>query len=210
MIEYPVKVLVDAGVKDIVLVTGGNKPGSFLELFKDGKSFGINKLYYTYQEGNGGIADALYLAEPFMRKGEDCVVVLGDNYFELGIKSQMAKWKARDKKTVGSMCLVRETEDPWSFGIAQIEEGKVISIEEKPDNPKSNLAILGCYFFDEKVWSYLYNNINFSSRGEKEITSVLEKYMDVDALSCSDYDAFWSDMGTFENLMVVSNRVSKG
>lgn len=209
MIEYPVKTLVSAGVKDIILITGGSKPGSFLELFKNGKDFGINKLYYTYQEGNGGIADALSLAEPFMRKGEDCVVILGDNYFESGIISQMAKWKTRDKKTVGSICLVKETDDPWSFGIVQIEEGKIISIEEKPESPKTNLAILGCYFFDEKVWGYLYDNINFSSRGEKEVTSVLEKYMNINMLSYLDYDSFWSDMGTFENLMVVSNRVSK-
>ncbi len=204
MIEYPLKTLVDLGVKDIILITGGNRPGMFLELLKNGKSHGISRLYYTYQEGSGGIADALKLAEPFMTRKEKCVVILGDNYFEGDMGKQYRYWKRSANN--GSCVLLKEVEKPWDFGVAEVEDGKVVSLEEKPTNPKSNLAVLGFYMFDHKLWDYI-NKISPSDRGELEITDVLKFYMNSDDLSYTIYEDFWSDMGTFESRGEVANRI---
>jgi len=207
MIEYPIRTLVDAGIKDIILITGGNKPGAFLELLKNGKDHGIDRLYYTYQEGSGGIADALKLAEQFMEGSEPCVVILGDNYFEKSIKQQLVWWNL-NRRCRGAGILVRQTSTPWHFGIAEVENGKVISIEEKPSNPKSDLAILGCYFFDYRIWEIL-PELQQSSRGELEITDALKVYMLNDELTPFNYFDYWSDMGTFETWTEVSQRVAR-
>ena len=206
MIEYPLKTLVDLGIKDIILITGGNRPGMFLELLKNGKSHGISRLYYTYQEGSGGIADALKLAEPFMTRKEKCVVILGDNYFEGDMSKQYRHWKRSANN--GSCVLLKEVEKPWDFGVAEVEDGKVVSLEEKPTNPKSNLAVLGFYMFDHKLWDYI-NKISPSGRGELEITDVLKFYMNSDDLSYTIYEDFWSDMGTFESRGEVASRIFK-
>jgi glucose-1-phosphate thymidylyltransferase len=205
MIEYPLKTLVNLGIKDIILITGGQRPGTFLELLKNGKQHGVSRLYYTYQEGSGGIADALKLASPFMTRKEKCVVILGDNYFEgTGIKKQFNRWKSGSG--IGSCVMLKEVEQPWHFGVAEVEDKRVVSIEEKPDDPKSNLAILGLYMFDYKLWEYI-NKISPSQRGELEITDVLKFYMEDNDLSYTVYNDFWSDMGTFESRAAVSNRI---
>lgn len=206
MIEYPIDTLVRAGIKDIVLVTGGNRPGAFLELLKNGAGKGVSRLYYTYQEGNAGIADALKLAKPFIGSGERCVVILGDNYFEDGIISQLTDWFDSKKACAG--ILVKEVDKPWDFGIAEFnEKGQVISIEEKPNNPKSSSAILGCYFFDYSLWKKI-EDIKPSTRGEFEITDILKIYMKERNFRYYKYSGFWSDMGTFDNWMNVSKRVA--
>lgn len=205
MIEYPVQTLVDAGVKDIILITGGQRPGAFLELFKNGKEHGIRKLHYAYQEGSGGIADALMLARPFLGPKEDCIVILGDNYFEDGIKAQVTEWK--DSQT-GAGCVLAETDTPWHFGIAEVSGFDVISIEEKPSKPKSDLAILGCYYFDHHVWKIL-PKMKPSERGELEITDVLREYMNMNSLNYVEYSGYWSDMGTFLTWTEVSQRVAE-
>jgi glucose-1-phosphate thymidylyltransferase len=200
MIEYPVQSLLNIGIDEIILITGGNRPGAFLELFKNGKSHNIKHLYYTYQEGSGGIADALSLAAPFVTPDEDCVVILGDNYFEDSIQS------VTKGATKGARCLIQHTDRAWDFGIATIKQGKIIDMVEKPTDINIGLAILGCYWFDYQVWE-MFQNITPSARGELEITDILRQYMEQDELSYRKYPGYWSDMGTFESWAEVSARV---
>ena len=205
MVEYPIECLVNAGITDIILVTGGQSPGKFLEYLKNGKSRGVNRLYYTYQDGNKGIADALKLAKPFINQREGCVVILGDNYFEAGISAQYQDWV--DRGSVGANVLLKTVDKPWDFGIADTdEEGKIIDVEEKPRDPKSDKAILGCYMFDFSVWKYI-DRVQPSRRDELEITDVLTFYMNDNQLYHSTYEGFWMDMGTFENWSKVSTRI---
>jgi glucose-1-phosphate thymidylyltransferase len=212
MVEYPLKTLVDAGISDIVLITGGKRPGAFLELLRSGRDHKISRLYYTYQEGNGGIADALKLAQPFIEETlfspepEPCVVILGDNYFEDGIRHQLAEWECRTARH-GAGILLRKTDTPWYFGIAEVSGTEVLSIDEKPSQPKSDLAILGCYFFDATIWQRL-ECVEPSVRGELEITDVLKMYMTDGYLTHYPYTGYWSDMGTFDSWMEVSNRLA--
>jgi glucose-1-phosphate thymidylyltransferase len=203
MIEYPIKTLVDAGIKDIILVTGGKRPGAFLELLKNGKDYNANRIYYTYQDGNGGISDALKLAEPFLEPGESCIVILGDNYFEDNIAKNIEEWNGS-----GASVFLKHVEDTSGFGIAEIQGNKIVSIEEKPVKPKSNLAILGLYMFDHNVWRYI-KQIKPSIRAELEITDVLKIYMKDNNLSYTFYNKFWSDMGIFQTWVDVSIRMAK-
>ena len=204
MIEYPLQTLVDLGIRDIILITGGHRPGTFLELLKNGKNHGVSRLYYTYQEGSGGIADALKLAEPFMNKGEKCVVILGDNYFEGNMEKQYQHWISEGEN--GACVLLKKVDKPWDFGVAEVENMKVVTLEEKPQDPKSDLAVLGFYMFDHKLWNYI-DRISPSNRGELEITDVLEFYMKNNDLCYTMYENYWSDMGTFESRGEVANRI---
>jgi len=203
MVEFPLRTLIDAGIDDIILITGGQRPGKFLEIFKNGKSIGANRLYYTYQEGEGGIADALKMARPFMRSNESCAVILGDNYFEDGILPQYKTWNRK-----GAQVFLKEVDALHSpyYGIAETEGSKIIGIEEKPPKPKTNLAIVGCYLFDHTLWDKL-ENVKPSVRNELEITDVLKFYMEEDKLGYSSYEGYWKDMGTFDTWMEVSKRV---
>jgi glucose-1-phosphate thymidylyltransferase len=203
MVEFPLRTLIDAGIDDIILITGGQQPGKFLEIFKNGKSIGANRLYYTYQEGEGGIADALKMARPFMRSNESCAVILGDNYFEDGILPQYKTWNRK-----GAQVFLKEVDALHSpyYGIAETEGSKIIGIEEKPPKPKTNLAIVGCYLFDHTLWDKL-ENVKPSVRNELEITDVLKFYMEEDKLGYSSYEGYWKDMGTFDTWMEVSKRV---
>jgi len=205
MIEYPINTLTSAGITDVVLITGGRRPGVFLEYLKDGSKFGIERLYYTHQEGAGGIPAALKLAKPFLEPGESCAVILGDNYFEDGIANGLTEW---NKTRVGAHIFLKEVDVPFIFGIAQVDKktGKVIHLEEKPKVPRSNLAILGGYVFDNKVWEYI-ESLEPSARGELEITGLLECYMHNGTLGYSTYSGYWNDMGSFESWMEVSKRV---
>jgi glucose-1-phosphate thymidylyltransferase len=215
MVELPLSTITGTGIKDVVLVTGGQKPGDFLELFGSGKDHGVDRIFYTYQEGCGGIADALQRARPFISKehplsdaNEPTLVILGDNYFEDGVEKQWKQWIETTGGT-GAGILLKRTETPCWFGIAEINDttGKVISLEEKPNQPKSDLAVLGCYFFDEAVWDYV-EQVEPSHRGELEITDVLKFYMEDDKLTYYMYGGFWSDMGVFETWMTVSQRLA--
>lgn len=206
MIEYPIGALVGADIRQIILVTGGCNPGSFLNYLKNGYDLGIEKLYYAYQEGEEGIAAALGVAQSFMSPEEESVVILGDNYFEGGIRSAMVNWTAKTNyKRNGAHILLKEVASPEKFGVVEIRGDKILSIEEKPKTPKSNLAITGCYCFDEKVWSYI-PLLKPSQRGELEVTDILNFYLQNDLLTYSIYNEFWSDMGTFETLREVTNR----
>jgi len=210
MVELPFETLVDAGLTEIILITGGHRPGAFLELFKNGRGHGADKLFYAYQAGQGGIADALKLARPFLRPKEPCVTILGDNFFEDGIKEAFREWK--EDKFKGAHVLLQETNKPWDFGVAEVNpfHQVITSIEEKPKKPKSNLAILGCYMFDYTVWERL-EEVKPSGRGELEITDVLNDYRGFVApeLKFSVYNGFWRDLGSFDALMEVSMRLQK-
>lgn len=209
MIEYPLATLVEAGLTDVVIVTGGNNPGTFIEYLKDGKDFGLTSLAFTYQHGSGGVAAALKCAQPCLDDEEPCVVVLGDNYFEESIRKQLNNWW-QDSRHEGAVCLLRQTDTPWHFGIAEVTSPpqKIISIEEKPSEPKSDLAILGCYFFDYSLW-HILDTIKPSERGELEITDVLKAYLSDKWLEGYNYNGYWSDMGTFDTWTEVSQRIAR-
>ncbi|MBL7661311.1 NTP transferase domain-containing protein [bacterium] len=204
MIFYPIQALINAGIEDILIVTGGQFAGDFLKLLGNGRSFGLKGFNYTYQEGEGGIAEALSLAEHFAA-GEKICVILGDNIIEKNVKAAADAFRKQGK---GGKILLKEVPDPERFGVAEVENGKVLRIIEKPKNPKSNLAVTGIYFYDENVFS-LVKQCKPSARGELEITDVNNMYLEQGTLTYDQLDGWWSDAGTFESLLRASTLVSQ-
>ncbi len=196
MIYYPIKTLVKAGITEILIVTSGPHVGHFLGVLKNGKEFGLRHLEYAYQEKpDGGIADALSLAESFA-DGESVAVILGDNTTDADIKEAVSDFKE------GAMVFLKRVEDPKRFGIAVFDEEdktKIIRIDEKPANPQSDMAVTGLYLYDASVFDCI-KGINPSARGELEITDVNNKYIKNNSLRWAELDGFWSDAGTFESL----------
>ena len=206
MIHYPIQCLVNAGITDIQIVTGGNSAGDFLQLLGNGADFGLQDLSYTYQQGEGGIADALRLAEHFAER-EKIVVVLGDNIIEGNIRRAVEAFEAQDE---GGKILVKEVDDPERFGVALIDKGgRVLRIIEKPKQPETNLAVIGIYMFDATVFDYI-NGLEPSERGELEITDVNNRYISAGTMTCDVLEGWWTDAGTFESLLRASNRVAEG
>ncbi len=200
MIYYPIQTLVDAGIRDILLVTGGNSAGDFLRLLGNGQEFGLEHVNYTYQEGEGGIADALRLARFFV--GNDrIVVVLGDNIIQDSIASYVRNFEQQES---GAKILLKEVEDPQRFGVAQLEDGRVIGIEEKPAKPKSNLAVTGIYMYDAAVFDII-ETLEPSDRNELEITDVNNAYIRRGLMTYDLLDGWWTDAGTFESLHKAGN-----
>ena len=204
MIYYPLNLLVDAGIKDILIVTGGNHAGEFLRLLGDGQSFGLTHINYTYQEGEGGIAQALGLARHFA-KGSKIVVVLGDNILEYGIRDHVERFKKQKK---GARVLLKKVEDPARFGVAALKAGKIVAIEEKPKNPKSDLAVTGVYMYDEQVFD-IVKTLKPSKRGELEITDVNNAYLRKDQLEFDVLKGWWTDSGTFDSLLRANQLVAE-
>jgi glucose-1-phosphate thymidylyltransferase len=204
MIFYPIGTLINAGITDIMIVTGGNHAGDFLRLMGNGKEFGLKHINYTYQEGEGGIADALSLAEYFA-DGEPICVVLGDNIIEKNISKAVNDFKKQKK---GAKILLKEVPDPERFGVAEIKNGKLINIVEKPKSPKSNMAVIGIYLFDERVFD-IVKTLKPSDRGELEITDVNNAYVKEGTMSWEMLDGWWTDAGTFESLLRASVLVSQ-
>lgn len=204
MIYYPIQTLVDAGIKDILIVTGGNSAGDFLKLLGNGREFGLKHINYTYQEGEGGIADALSLAEHFA-KGSKFVVILGDNIIEESIKDEV---KTFAKQEEGARILLKEVERPERFGVAEIEGGRITRIIEKPDVPPSNLAVTGIYMYDSYAFDII-KTLKPSGRGELEITDVNNKYIEKGILTFGMLKGWWTDAGTFDSLMRANNLVYK-
>jgi glucose-1-phosphate thymidylyltransferase len=204
MIYYPIQTLVDAGVKDILIVTGGNNAGDFLRLLGNGKDFGLKHINYTYQEGEGGIADALRLAEHFA-DNDRVVVILGDNIIEKDIKKPVQDFIEQSK---GARILLKEVEDPERFGVAEFSGKKIMSIEEKPKKPKSDYAVTGIYMYDSKVFEII-KTLKPSGRGELEITDVNNAYLKLGELEYSMLDGWWTDSGTFESLLNANALVAK-
>jgi len=199
MIYYPIQTLVAGGIRDIMIVTGGNSAGDFLRLLGNGKEFGLAHINYTYQEGEGGIADALRLCEHFAT-GEKITVILGDNIIEDNIRPYVQQFK-RQKK--GAKILLKEVENAHRFGVCELKGNKIVSIEEKPAHPKSNYAQTGVYMYDEQVFDII-KGLKPSKRGELEITDVNNRYVGLDLMTYNILKGFWTDAGTFESLLRAS------
>jgi glucose-1-phosphate thymidylyltransferase len=204
MIYYPLQTLVNAGIRDILIVTGGNNAGDFLRLLGNGKEFGLQHINYTYQEGEGGIAAALFLAEYFSDQEKICVV-LGDNIIETNILKAV---KDFEKQENGAKILLKEVPDPQRFGVPKIKGDKIIRIEEKPAAPRSKLAVIGIYMYDAAVFDII-RTLKPSGRGELEITDVNNEYIHRGNLTYEILDGWWTDAGTFESLLRASNLVAQ-
>jgi glucose-1-phosphate thymidylyltransferase len=203
MIYYPLETLCQAGISEIMVVTGGNSAGDFLRLLGNGREFGLNDISYTYQEGEGGIADALKLCEHFA-KGESVCVVLGDNIIEDDITPYVEKFKAQKS---GARLLLKEVEDPERFGVPELDGDRIVSIEEKPKSPKSKYAVTGIYMYDCRVFDYC-RDLKPSKRGELEITDVNNAYVAAGDLRYDILDGWWTDAGQFESLFHASQLVA--
>ena len=205
MIYYPIEALVKAGITDIMIVTGGKKSGDFLSLLGNGSDFGLKHLNYTYQKGEGGIAEALGLCEHWA-SGEPICVILGDNIIEKNIQRAAADFRKQDG---GAKIMLKEVHDPERFGVAELEGEKVLSIVEKPKKPKSNKAVIGIYMYDGRVFDII-KTLKPSERGELEITDVNNWYIKDGSMTFEVLDGWWTDAGTFESLLKASNLVAKG
>ena len=203
MIFYPIETLVRAGIRDIMIVTGGNSSGDFLKLLGNGKEFGLKDLYYTYQRGEGGIAEALSLAEHFS-DGEKIAVVLGDNVIQDDISPLVRKFERQES---GARILLKKVPDPERFGVPVFLKGKIIKIEEKPRKPKSPYAVTGIYFYDAFVFNII-KTLKPSRRGELEISDVNNRYIQEGTLEFDVLKGFWTDAGTFESLLHANQLVA--
>jgi len=204
MVYYPIQTLVNAGIQEILLVTGGKNAGEFLRLLGNGRDFGLKHINYSYQEGEGGIAEALGLAEHFA-DGEPVCVVLGDNIIENNIHDAVCNFK---KQAGGAKILLKEVQDAGRFGVAEIRADRVISIEEKPSRPKSNYAVIGIYLYDSTVFQKI-RRLKPSGRGELEITDVNNFYIEERNLSYEILEGWWTDAGTFESLLRANTLVAE-
>ena len=190
MIYYPIQTLVDAGVRDLLIVTGGNNAGDFLRLLGNGKQFGLPRLHYAYQEGEGGIADALRLAEPFA-EGKKIIVMLGDNIIQKTIRRGVAAFRSQKK---GARIYLKKVSDARNYGVAELRGEKIVSIVEKPKRPKSDYAVIGIYLYDPTVFDII-RTIKPSRRGELEITDVNNEYIRRGQMKFEMLDGWWADAG---------------
>jgi len=204
MIYYPIQTLVNAGITDIMIVTGGNSAGDFLKLLGNGKAFGLKHLNYTYQEGEGGIAAALSLVEHFASNESVCVV-LGDNIIQGNIREAADLYR---EQGAGAKILLKRVSDPQRFGVPQLDGKRVVQIEEKPSQPKSEYAVIGIYMYDARVFEII-QTLRPSGRGELEITDVNNAYIERGEMTWDELDGWWSDAGTFESLLHASNLVAE-
>jgi glucose-1-phosphate thymidylyltransferase len=195
MIYYPIETMVDAGIRDILIVTGGKNAGDFLRLLANGKQFGLSHIDYTYQEGEGGIADALALAEHFA-DGQKLCVILGDNIVETSIRKAADDFR---QQAQGAKILLKEVVDAERFGVAEISGNRIANIEEKPRHPKSNYAVTGIYMYDATVFDKVRTLVP-SKRGELEITDVNNAYIQEGSMTFDFLDGWWTDAGTFDSL----------
>jgi len=205
MIHYPIEALVKAGIRDILIVTGGNSAGDFLQLLGNGSDFGLKHLNYTYQSGEGGIAEALGLAEHFADESK-IVVILGDNLVERSIKPAVDAFREQER---GGKILLKKVDDPERFGVAELDGDKVVRIVEKPKQPKSDLAVTGIYMYDPSVFEFI-SKLEPSDRGELEITDVNNMYIERGTLTWEELEGWWTDAGTFDSLLRASNLVKEG
>jgi len=204
MIYYPIQTLVNAGITDIMIVTGGNSAGDFLKLLGNGKAFGLKHLNYTYQEGEGGIAAALALVEHFAGSGPVCVI-LGDNIIQGNICAAVESY---GKQGRGAKILLKKVPDPQRFGVPKLDGERVLLIEEKPAQPKSEFAVIGIYMYDARVFDII-RTLKPSGRGELEITDVNNAYINRGEMTWDELTGWWTDAGTFESLLTASNLVAE-
>jgi len=204
MVYYPIQTLVNAGIHEILVVTGGKNAGDFLRLLGNGRNFGLKHLNYTYQEGEGGIADALSLAEHFA-EGEPICVILGDNIIEYNIRTAVTRFKSQKE---GAKIILKEVNDAHRFGVAEIRGEHVMGIEEKPTHPKSNYAVIGIYLYDQTVFEKI-QRLKPSGRGELEITDVNNFYVKEGTLTYEVLSGWWTDAGTFDSLLRANTLVAE-
>ncbi|MGD9588986.1 MAG: sugar phosphate nucleotidyltransferase [Pyrinomonadaceae bacterium] len=204
MIHYPLMTLINAGIDDIMIVTGGNSAGDFLRLLGNGREFGLKHLNYSYQEGEGGIAEALSLAEHFADDEPVCVV-LGDNIIEKNIRAAADDYRRQGE---GAKIILKKVDDPQRFGVPVFEGDSIVRIEEKPSIPASEYAVTGIYFYDPSVFGVIRTLVP-SARGELEITDVNNHYIARGTLTWSELDGWWTDAGTFASLLRASNLVAE-
>ncbi len=204
MIYYPLETLVEAGIENILIVTGGRNAGDFLRLLGNGSAFGLKHINYTYQEGEGGIAEALGLAKYFAGK-DKIVVMLGDNIIEKDIKKQVEEFRQQPK---GARIVIKKVPDPERFGVVEFKGKKIASIEEKPKRPKSQYAVTGIYMYDHEVFDII-KTLKPSKRRELEITDVNNAYVKKGELAYSILDGWWTDAGTFDSLLRANVLVAK-
>ena len=204
MIYYPIEILVNAGIEDVLLVTGGNNAGDFLRLIGNGKEFNLKHIEYAYQEGEGGIADALSLAEDFADNGKICIV-LGDNIIEKNIIKAVENFRNQPD---GAKIILKEVPDPERFGVPVLDGNKVVKIEEKPQIPKSSFAVTGIYMYDNSIFDII-RTLRPSERGELEITDVNNVYIQKGNMTYEILDGWWTDAGTFDSLRAAGNLVAE-
>ena len=205
MIYFPIQTLVDAGITEILLVAGGNHAGEFLRLLGNGAAFGLKHIHYTYQRGEGGIAEALSLAEDFS-SDEPIVVILGDNIIEKSIRPYVERFGAAP---AGARILLKEVDDPERFGVAELKGDKIVGIEEKPKQPKSRYAVTGIYMYDAQVFN-IVKTLKPSKRGELEVTDVNNAYIQRGQMSYDILDGWWTDAGLPETLFRAARLVREG
>ncbi len=204
MIYYPLQALVNSGIRDILIVTGGNHAGDFLQLLGNGKEFGLQHVNDPYQDGEGGSAAALDLAEYFS-EGEKICVTLGDNIIEKNIIHAV---RAFEKQERGAKILLKEVPDAHRFGVPEVRDGRILRIEEKPQDPPSHYAVIGIYMYDPEVFRII-KTLKPSERGEMEITDVNNEYLRRGTLTYDVLEGWWTDAGTFESLLRASKLVAE-
>jgi len=204
MIFYPLQTLINAGIRDILLVTGGPHAGDFLRLLGNGREFGLTHLNYAYQEGEGGIAAALALAEHFA-EGDPLCILLGDNLIEGSVAPAVERFVRQPR---GARIILKQVPDAERFGVAEIRDGRIVSIEEKPARPKSDYAVTGIYMYDDRVFDAI-RTLRPSARGELEITDVNNWYLERGEVACELLDGWWTDAGTFDSLHRAGNLVAE-
>ena len=204
MIYYPIERMVEAGIGDILIVTGGKNAGDFLRLLGNGREFGLKHINYAYQEGEGGIAAALLLAEFFADRNPICVI-LGDNIVERSISHYVENFLSQGS---GARILLKEVPDPQRFGVPEIRGDQIVRIDEKPEKPASKYAVTGIYMYDAEVFEII-KTLKPSKRGELEITDVNNSYISRGRMQYDILDGWWTDAGTFESLLHASNLVCR-
>lgn len=204
MVYYPIERLVEAGIDDIMIVTGGQFAGDFLRLLGNGKAFGLSYVHYGYQEGEGGIAEALGLARDWADE-EDICVILGDNIFKASLANARRSF---EKRHTGAKIFLKKVPDPTRFGVPTLRGRKVVKISEKPRRPASDYAVIGVYMYDSQVWSII-DTLEPSKRGELEITDVNNAYIARNELTYEILRGYWTDAGTFPSLLHASNLVAR-
>jgi len=204
MIYYPIQQMVHAGLTRILIVTGGEHAGDFLRLMGNGREFGLRHLDYTYQEGEGGIAEALGLAEHYA-DGEGVCVILGDNLFQKPLAPQVEAFR---RQGGGARILLKEVDDPERFGVAELDGDRVVGIQEKPKRPRTRWAVTGCYFYDNQVFDII-RTLEPSDRGELEITDVNNDYIDRGEMTWGAVEGWWTDAGTVASLHRAGEMVAR-
>ncbi len=193
MVTYAVEALVEAGIEELMLVTGGTHAGEFFRLLGNGHEYGVDRLFYAYQDREGGVAEALGLAERFV-SGDRCCVLLADNVFERPLRSVVERFGAQERGALIVLSEVEDNEHLRHLGVAEFDGDRIVRIVEKPDEPAGPYGVTGLYFYDEQVWDVLPTLVP-SGRGELEITDVINWYVDHGQAEFEVIDGFWGDAG---------------